>query len=74
MTAARAMKATPASTLFLLALEDASLWLLERVGAAIMSGRLVTRADLAAEYPRLLRALQAGDHKDTPRIVVDTQG
>jgi hypothetical protein len=49
------------------------LWLLERAGAA-MSGRIVTRADLAAGHPRLLRALQAGDHKDTPRVVPEPPG
>ena len=63
----------PPSDRFLIALEDSSLWLLERAGAA-MSRRRISRAELAADQPRLLRALQSGDYRDCPRIVTEPQG
>jgi hypothetical protein len=55
---------------FVVALADASIWLVERQGDE-MRGRLVTRVELATTFPRLYAALLASNNSDAPFIVME---
>jgi hypothetical protein len=62
------VKTAPMSERWALVFEDGALWLHERVDGDIRDRR-ITREEIAGKYPALYRALQAADHKDTPKII-----